>query len=101
MKIDIRTNNHYYDLIPFYELPEKAKPDFDNEDKGVPRFVKYLEKWYDTKKFSPIPKWSLTYPDPLENWDKYYPDSYFWGTTIRFSKDLKKVQLGSYMIIDS
>jgi len=106
MSVSIRTNNHYRDLISFYDLPEQVKPDFDyieGEDRYSTRLVKYRGDWYDTKEFFPIsqPELSLDLAADLRKWHGYQSDSFCTGTVIRFSKDFEQVQIGSYLYLNS
>ena len=54
---NITTNHHSHRLIPYNDLPESVKSDFDyvaEGDRFLDRFVRYNKFWYDVNQFTRI-----------------------------------------------
>lgn len=107
MTLSIRTNNHWREPVPFFELPESVRSDFDyvdEEEQYSDRFVCYRNHWYDLHEFFRIHAMSGSDPhamrpeagSPFDAWTGYQSDSFFSGIVIRYSEDFEQIQIGTY-----
>jgi hypothetical protein len=99
MKLTIKTNNHARELIPFADMPEKARKDFDyvvGDDEYTPRFFCYRGEWYDVDEFVRIVarkdyRGGFAYcaddDSALLRWDGIQTDTYFSGVVVRYVGD--------------
>ena len=96
--IEIKTNYNRYALKAYYELPDKARGDFDyiaEEDHSTPRFVLYRKQWYDVLDTQAIrvAETSMGFtmtvqPDsPFAPWEMIHSDSYFSGVVFKYVRD--------------
>jgi len=88
--MNIKTNNHFRNLIYGYELTELEKQDFDYiDDIDSHDFFRYKGHVYDPSEF-------MRTPEALEPWQGYSSDSYFSGVVITYSDDMEQIKIGTY-----
>lgn len=101
MSYSLRTNNKPHPLVSFFDLPKRARADFDyvdEDDHYSERFVMYRGQWYDTHDTQQIEPdsgrvhrmgWAMrVHPgEPLARFDAWIGDSYFSGVAFRFVDD--------------
>ncbi len=104
----ITTNNQKRELISFFDLPEKVRPDFDyveNDDKCICRFVKFKGSYYDTFDTQAITTrngqnmdfaMAVNHSDPLAKWNSVISESFFSGVLFRFVDNFEYVICGCY-----
>jgi hypothetical protein len=93
----IITNNHWKELVSWYDLPAKEQPDFDyvkGDDRHSTRFFCYRGCWYDTGEFFVTSGLSQEF----HHWHGYQSDSYFSGVLVRYDEWLESVQVATYLI---
>jgi hypothetical protein len=96
-KLIIKTNHHKIPIIYGYELPEKARKEFDyydsDEELDDAVFLKYKGNYYDESQFTRLenPKGDLAY------WDGIVNDTAFSGVLIKvFPDDPEYVEMAYY-----
>lgn len=98
--VEIRTNNVPRSLMYGYELPEKARAEFDylSDDEFETReFIKYKGRYYDLGEFMRIDESRLPAESHLNGWDGYVSDSFFSGVLLKYTdKYCESVVMGWY-----
>ena len=99
MKIDIKTNNHFRELIQFYELPEKVQAEIKDNYSTIEEstFFKYRGEFYDLSDFPRFnTAWTGESPFP-SNWHAYSSFGYGCGLLIELSNCCEMVKVGGYI----
>ena len=98
--MNIITNNRPRPLQSFFDLPEKARAEFDylteDHERFDLRFVQYKGDWYDVADTQVIRTgpgalmgWAYTVEkdSPLADWDGITSDSFFSGVLFKWAND--------------
>lgn len=95
VKLTLKTDHKYRDLVSYFDLPDSVKPDFDyvdNDDYGSYRFFRYKRHWYDVNEFLNV----SSHLNVFKGWHGYSTDSYFSGIVVKFDDDFERVKVGTY-----
>lgn len=96
----ITTNNKERELLSFWDLTPKELKEFsyieNMEEDGGSRFFRYLGRVYDACEFMRIPDSLHWQGGDLIDWHGSYPETYFSGVLIRYSRDCEAVIVGRY-----
>ena len=106
-KLTITTNNVPRKLLPFFELPDDVRKEFDYVSEGEyheQRFAQFKGRYYDVFDTQGIRVqvpgrrvgWDMcvSADSPLARWDAIISESFFSGVLFRFIDD--RVVVGSY-----
>ena len=92
--MEIKTNNQPRAILYGYELPEKAKEDFDYysaDELDTVSFFKFKGQFYDLGDFM-----ATRNLDAFDGWHGYRSDSFFSGVVIKLLDDGESVIVGTY-----
>ena len=96
MNIEIKTNNHWRELISWFDLSEKEKSDFDwiddPEESGY-EFFRYKKQVYSLSEFMRVDNNS---PLKTLGYDGYYGNGFFSGVLIKLSDCCEAVKIATY-----
>lgn len=95
--LTIRTNNHLYPILYWYELTAKEQARFDwletEEKQSEATFIRYKGWTYSLDEFMRIENHS----DPkFSSYDGYLSDTFFSGVLIKFSKDNEYAKMATF-----
>lgn len=106
MTTTIITDNKWKNFKYGYEVPEKAKKEYDylREEDKADGWICYRKVWYHVSDFLRIqgdhPFGSEDEEGeslPCAKWDGYFPDSFFSGVFIRLSEDGEQYKIATYV----
>lgn len=94
-RVTIKTDNKWKYFKYGYELPRKARKEFDyvdDEEFDSMSFIKYRNWWYSLNDFMRVSSGRTEF----RGWDGYHSDSYFSGIVIKVSGDSESYKIGTY-----